>query len=481
MSTSTDPVRQRMAAANPANTEADPPGEVMSAAVLLAMIDDRSGAMTHKADSQEQGSSVATRRALPKWAAAFAAGFVVVLVVGISIVLLSRDGDSLDLVAPVTTTTPTTVPDAPVTSTPDMAPLIAIDADQINYPLPDDETRGITVSDGMLWATTAAGIIRWDLEERDAVLFTSADGLPFTDGAAGRIAIAPDGAVWAVSWNRDLGYFDGTRWAEPAGYDQVDIVIPRCTPDEECLSPVTAMAVGPGGLLSLAVGEESLLQFDGIDWSVLPVTPTETHGGSAWATDMAISANGTLWVASWEELLSYDGDTWVRFTDADGLPSGMINSVAVAPNGDVWVGTADEFEGDAAGGVARFDGDAWNVFDGTDGLLENAVTALAIGSDGIVWTVHGSATDLDSAEESAPGGISRFDGTTWSATTIADLGEGLGWGGAVVDDTGRLWVTSRWGVVGFDGTEATVLRFPDGTRPPINALPSTSQSQILPV
>jgi len=93
-----------MAAANPARPEAEPPGDVMSAAVLLDMIDDRSGAMTHKHDSQDQGTPNATRSVRRNWAAAFAAGFAVVLIVGVSIVLLASGGDSLDTVAPVTTT-----------------------------------------------------------------------------------------------------------------------------------------------------------------------------------------------------------------------------------------------------------------------------------------------------------------------------------------------------------------------------------------
>jgi hypothetical protein len=283
------------------------------------------------------------------------------------------------------------------------------------------------------------------------------------------MALAPDGTVWAFTWNQDLAWFDGTRWSEPAGYDQLDIVNPRCVAGQECLNPITAMAAGPDGLLSVAVGPETLLEFDGVDWSVLPITPAETHGdgASAWATDMAVASDGMLWGASWEELLAFDGEMWDRFTATDGLPSGAISSVAVAPNGDVWVGTTDDFEGDTSGGVARFDGDSWTVFDETDGLYENAVTALAAGSDGTVWAVHGAINDAGAARERASGGISRFDGTAWSTTTITDAGVGFGWGGAVVDDTGTLWITSRWGVVGFDGAETTVLRVPEGTRPAI--------------
>ena len=469
-----------MSAANPVQPEAEPPGEVMTAAVLLDLIDDRSGAMAHDFDSQEQGPSGATPGLRRNWVVAFAAGFAVVVIVGVSIVLLNRGGGPLEVVSPVTTAPPTTVPDAMVTSVLDMAPLVIINADQVNYPVSDDEAFGVAIADGMLWATTEAGIVRWDLDERHAVLFASGDGLPFDDGSSGRIAAAPDGTIWAFTWNQDVARFDGARWAEPAGYNQIDIVNPRCTLGKECLDPVTAMAVGPDGLLSLAIGEDTLLQFDGVDWSVLAVTPEETHGGSAWATDMAVTSDGTLWVASWEELLSYDGDTWVRYTAADGLPPGMLNTVAVAPNGDVWIGTTNDFEGEASGGVARFDGESWTAFDETDGLYDNNVVALTIGADGAVWAVHSATGDLDSSEEVATGGISRFDGTGWSATTVSDVEIGFGYGGAAIDDeTGTLWITSRWGAVGFDGTEATVLRFPDGTRPPINALPFTLSSQIL--
>ena len=470
-----------MAAVNPARPEADPPGGVMSAAVLLDTIDDRSGAMTHKRDSQDQGTSTATRSVRRNWAAAFAAGFAVVLIVGVAFGLLNRGGDPLDVVTPATTTTPTsvpdatptTIPDATMTSAPDTAPLVTINADQIIHPLPGDAASGVTVVDESLWASTGAGIVRWDLEGGDPELFTSAEGVPMIEGFAPAITVAPDGTVWAYAfYPQDLVAFDGTRWSEPPGYDQIDILNPRCSPDDECPNPITAMAVGPDGVLFLALGDGTLVEFDGVDWSVHPATVD--------ATDMAVAADGTLWVAGWDEVSAYDGDTWTQFTTADGLPSVGIGTVAVAPNGDVWVGATDSFGGEETGGAARFDGNTWTVFDETDGLYENNVVALTIGTDGTVWVVHSATDDLDSAEEVATGGISRFDGAAWSTTTIADVEIGFGWGGAAADDTGTLWITSRWGVVGFDGTEATVLRFPEGTRSPISVLPSSHQSQILP-
>jgi len=446
------------------------------------------------------------RRVVPNWAVAVAAALAVFVLIGGFVWLISgTDSEVIEEPMPtVTTSVPTTVPDeTPVSlpdetppvsfpdettppTGPDAAPLVTIDPDQINYPRPGDETYGIAVADGFLWAATGEGIVRWDVAEQRAEVFTTSEDLPFSGRGAHQVLVAPDGTVWAVSGHEGIARFDGSGWSEALGYDQLAAAGPPCVDDDGeddggvCVHPITGMAIGPDNLVSLAVGPETLLQFDGADWSVLPVTDAEIHGGSAWGTSMAVAPDGTLWVASWEELLAYDGDTWGRFTANDGLPSGMIGSVAVAPNGDVWVGTIDDSEGNPSGGVARFNGDTWTVFDEADGLHDKSVAALTVGPDGTVWAVHSDTSDLGSVGEPTTGGISRFDGATWSATSVANVGILFGWGGADVDDAGTLWITSSWGVIGFDGSEATVLRLPPGTRPPINALPSTSASQILP-
>jgi sugar lactone lactonase YvrE len=414
----------------------------------------------------------AQRRAIPNWTVAIGTAIaIIVLIGGASWLLGGSESEVADEPMPPPTTLPAIIPD--------MAPVVTVDADQIGSPLPSDSTSGVAVGDGTLWVSTEQDIIQWNLEERDAESLASADNGSFTIEAVGGVAVAPDGTIWAFTWNQGLVQYDGTRWREPTGYGELDVVNPRCVLGEDCENPTTAMAIGPDGLVSVAIGSETLLQYDGNDWNSLPVTATEEHGGSAWATDMAVASDDTLWVASWEELLAYNGNAWARFTEADGLPSGAINSVVVAPNGDIWVGTSDDHDGTSAGGVARFDGDTWTVFDSTNGLYEDAVTTMAVGHDGIVWAVHGSVDSTGSVDSLAVGGFSRFDGKTWSSTTITAVGEGLGWGGAVVDDTGTLWSTSRWGVVGFDGDEATILRVPEGIRPPINAAPFTASSQIL--
>lgn len=77
--------------------------------------------MTHKLDSQGQGTSTASRGVRRKWAAAFAAAFAVVLVVGVVFGLSNRGGDPSEVIAPATTTTQSspTVADQAVVVVPD--------------------------------------------------------------------------------------------------------------------------------------------------------------------------------------------------------------------------------------------------------------------------------------------------------------------------------------------------------------------------
>ena len=394
--------------------------------------------------------------------AAGVAAAVFVLIGGVAWLLGHGGSEVVEEPMPTTTTTPASVPDAVIP-----VAVNALPSSSTRSPI--DETSGVSVADGSLWAATEGGMVRWDLDDRSAEVFTPDNGLPISEGGMGQVAVAPDGAVWAYSWSQDVVMFDGARWTEPRGYDQVDIVNPRCVPDEDCRNPITAMAIGPDNLVSLAVGPDTLLQFDGTAWNVVPITPAETHGDGAyaWATDIAVAPDGTLWIASWEELLRFDGATWDRFTVADGLPSGAISTVVVAPNGDVWIGTTDGSEVGSGGGVARFDGESWAAFDASDGLYSSSVTALDVAPDGTVWAVHGAADAPATSTERANGGISRFDGGIWSPTAISDVGVGFGWGGAAVDDSGTLWVSSRWGVIGFDGAEAVGLRVDETARPAI--------------
>ncbi|MDH3730716.1 MAG: hypothetical protein OES13_06295 [Acidimicrobiia bacterium] len=105
MNTTTDPVRRRMTAANPAHIEATPPEDVMTAEALFDVIDARSQEVPTRPGTQGRGPSAVTRRLRRNPIAALAAGFILVLIVGVSAGLLTRGKGSPDVETPVTTPT----------------------------------------------------------------------------------------------------------------------------------------------------------------------------------------------------------------------------------------------------------------------------------------------------------------------------------------------------------------------------------------
>jgi hypothetical protein len=337
---------------------------------------------------------------------------------------------------------------------------------------PIDETGSLAVDDGTLWATTGAGIVRWDLERRTSELFQLGVDVPVPeDASAHGIVVSPDDTVWAattrevnepeeVSFEVSLVRFDGTTWSQADGYADLRLD-----------GQLTGLAAGPDGTLHAAVGTGALVTFDGARRTVVPVPP-DVRGVSGddigWGLDLAVAPDGTLWAVGRDDVVSFDGATWRRYTTADGIPTGVVMSVAVAPNGDVWVVAIDDpLDGVPANGVGRYDGDSWTVYGAADGLAPDPVTGVAVGPDGAVWVTH-SADTGGTAAARAPGTISRFDGATWSTTAIANVGVGFGSGGATVDASGILWVPTRWGIVEFDGATATALRAPDEQRPAID-------------
>lgn len=388
------------------------PDEVTS---VVALCEERR--LTPDTEHRQRPEPV-TRRGVWRSARVFAAAFAAIIVAVGIIALIGRE------TAPVVNEPPpvaTTVPQA--------------------LPVPDPiEVSGVAVGDdGSLWAATTTGVARWLPGSRTATTYTTEDGLP--DDNVYRIVAGSEGVVWvgAPGW---MARFDGswTTYSAPAG-------------------SAGPMAIGPDGAVWSAFGERQLGRFDGSHWDVFDAPLTLDHGlALPWTGFIDVAPDGTVWTGTYgyQGVFAFNDPDWVHYTTVDGLPSEALGTIAVAPDGSVWVGSAgmDEIPG---GGVSHFDGSAWTVYTADDGLLSNTAD-VAVGGDGTVWAIH---TGPDGT------GVSHFDGATWTAYPDV-LGVGMF---ASVDDSGTLWMPSRSGVIGFDGTGVTRLLLPVDEPPEAKATP----------
>ena len=125
-------------------------------------------------------------------------------------------------------------------------------------------------------------------------------------------------------------------------------------------------------------------------------------------TDFDLASDGTFWVGSGLGVNHYDPTTGVntRYDVSNaGLPSNDIWNVEIAPNGDVWVSTFDDVF-PYPGGISRFDGTTWTTWRAESSPLP-----------------HNQVEDL--AARPIPGGYELWIGTASEAVavlTIADAG-----------------------------------------------------------
>jgi hypothetical protein len=310
-----------------------------------------------------------------------------------------------------------------------------------------NEAREVAVAaDGAVWVATGGGVVRWQTPTGPPTVFVESDGLPSRTVAF--VAASEDGSVWAAG-DRWVARYDGS-WAV-TGRDSI--------PDGD----MGDLAVGPDGNAWIAVGGD-LLRLAGNTWAA--VDPPPVQGASPWTGSLAVAPDGAVWASpnggegDSAEVLTYDG-RWTEYTESDGL-AGRTSTVAVSGDGTVWVGGEGLFTmtGEVLSppsGVSRLAQGRWTVFTTQDGLVADDADVV-VRSDGTVWAV---SSEVD------PKGISRFDGSSWTA--FPDLG-GRGRGAAVGAD-GTLWMPSDAGVIGFDGTDTTRLAVSPEQAPPPEALP----------
>jgi signal transduction histidine kinase/ligand-binding sensor domain-containing protein len=231
---------------------------------------------------------------------------------------------------------------------------------------------------GFLWVGTDADLLR-----TDGTFFTShraGSPFPLENPRVFRLAGTKDGALWA-GLGGGLLRFSGSAWT----MDEIgDVFGLHRLGDEKWTSPEVPSTAGRGAMIwSLMAGEDGSLWYgeggcvrrflktaltsycvpEGFSGAfVLSMTPDADgrpllgglHGVLRFDGEKLVphalkepvhtllrEPNGRVWAGTGTGLVAIDGQAETRrFTTADGLGSNVVNAIAGAANGGLWIGTS---------------------------------------------------------------------------------------------------------------------------------------------
>lgn len=263
----------------------------------------------------------------------------------------------------------------------------------------------------------------WTVELRDQALPNGRFDLRSPTASAW--VVAGDGAMWA-SLSAGVWHFDDGEWTPEPGPD----------------ARVTSLATDDAGGLWAATLEGVARWVDG-EWT----SYATGLGPVVDATALTLADSGSVWAATTLGVVRYNGTEWDSWSGDDVLPAPNVTSVAIGPDGAVWVAKLPGLPG-----VARFDGERWTSWTSDDGLASGNVWSVAVGDDGIVWA-------------GTRKGVSRFDGQQWTSWSADDGLAGDGVRAVAVGDDGTVWAGTDQGVARFDGQQWTTAPVEEGLAP----------------
>ena len=239
-----------------------------------------------------------------------------------------------------------------------------------------------------LWVDAFGALARFDGESWDR--YTSEDGA--ARSYVSSAALDPSGQVWIYSIGLMVGdspdgemtqippalsSFDGTSWSrrEPNQYEPFD---------------AGSIAIGTDG--SLVVSSSTARWGSGEPGGIWELRAEAIR--QLWAppplrsdlNSLAVASDGAVWSTFGESVVRVAGDEATVYEPADGIGNKLGSAAVIewatssidAADGAVWVATL-------GGGISRFDGESWTTFDETDGLPSLEVTDLAVARNGRLW------------------------------------------------------------------------------------------------
>ncbi|MGB0850992.1 MAG: two-component regulator propeller domain-containing protein [Bacteroidia bacterium] len=294
--------------------------------------------------------------------------------------------------------------------------------------------------------------------------FTTADGLPSNNVQC--VAVDQDDIIW-FGTQEGLVSYDRRSWIT---YDQDSY-------SELASDNITAVAVASNG--NIWVGTDGGVSvFDGTQFTTYKTSDGLGSNRINYITPMS---NGDIWLSDFNGATKYDGTSFKAYKTADGLPFGGVECIAEDINGDVIMATG-------LGGMIVFDGTSFTeITKESTSLLSNNMTALAIDATGKKWTGTSDGISVFGTDNSwienhsrifimpppdtlnpiediqidskgnvwagvyvdylvTVGGISKFDGSSWTDYDVSDGLAGPTVRKLAIDSKDDVWVATSAGV-----------------------------------
>jgi len=266
--------------------------------------------------------------------------------------------------------------------------------------------------EGNIWFGTTRGLDRF--RENKATPFSTKEGLSQATQRA--LASSRDGSVWITHFADNLverffgGQISSHRLPNYSRSDSTRVL--TIFSDEH--------RVWLGGSFNLAEGMDGKFSYVRI-----PTTPDKSTV-EAITTD----SSGSLWVVVWEgsrtSVKRLRDGKWTDFRDSPELPSDRCRILFGDTLRRVWMG----FE---AGEVVVYENDRFHRYAAHDGLPRGVLLSMAGDNAGHVWV-------------SGDGGLSRFTGHSFVTLTKENGLPGGAVSAVLQDDDGFLWIAGALGI-----------------------------------
>lgn len=280
-------------------------------------------------------------------------------------------------------------------------------------------------SGGNLWVGRSDGLWRCGLSSTLwRQLAEPGSGL---NNAVNALLHASDGSLWAGTSAGIRIYRDGVRVREFREINGTPATI------------ITGLAEDRQGHIWASSGASfgGAFRWDGREWrhfgSREGLSDNAVHQittdrqGRLWFLTISTLAPG-LFPELEDGAFIHDGNTFERLDTRDGLPHGRVYAMAEDDAGVRWFATL--------GGIGRWDRGQWAYWSTKNGLRTDRVFTLTVGRDRRVWFGH---------QTQGVGSIDTNGVLTYETPASGFLSRGA-WD-LRVDDAGRLWVSTREGLM----------------------------------